>query len=126
MNDSMKSNETGETKSMTFFEAIVACFKKYAEFTGRASRSEFWWFFLFITLISAALAYVNSYALSGVVSVALVLPFLAAGARRLHDTCRSTWWLLFILAPVGGLILLMILWAMPQESLQKCEAPAMG
>ena len=44
------------------------------------------------------------------------IPVLAAGARRLHDSGKSGWWQLFILAPVAGIIMLMILWAMAPEN----------
>ena len=103
--------------SMTFFESILVCLKKYAEFQGRASRSEFWWFTLAITLVIAALTYVDQVAVS-VFSVAVLLPFLAAGSRRLRDTGQSPWWLLFILAPFAGIIVVGILCAAPTASPQ--------
>ena len=96
----------------TFFGAIRVCLTKYADFTGRASRSEFWWFTVFVTLVGAALVYLNQN-LSNIFLIAMLLPLLAAGARRLHETGRSGWWQLFILAPVGGIMLLAILWAQP-------------
>ena len=99
---------------MTFFEAIRTCLTKYADFNGRASRSEFWWFMLFCTLVSVALMYVSQN-VGNIFSVAMALPILAAGARRLHDIGKSGWWQLFLLAPVGGAFLLIILWIMPSE-----------
>lgn len=98
----------------TFFGAIRVCLAKYADFNGRATRAEFWWFALFITLVTLALGYLSQ-ELASVFSVAVLLPFLAAGARRLHDIGKSTWWLLIILAPVGGLVALAILWALPTD-----------
>ena len=97
---------------MTFFESIRVCFTKYAEFRGRATRSEFWWFMLFVTLVASALLYVSE-AWSNVFLVAILLPLLAAGSRRLRDSGKSGWLQLYLLVPVGGIIMLGIWWAMP-------------
>lgn len=97
---------------MTFGDSISTCFSKYATFDGRASRSEFWWWFLFTFLASAA-AGVVSEAASGLFSLAVLLPSLAVGARRLHDTDRSGWFLLLWLIPVIGWIVL-IVWAIQE------------
>jgi DNA-binding CsgD family transcriptional regulator len=101
-----------EAGNMSFLEAIRVCFVKYAEFNGRAGRAEFWWFALFVTLVAGALAYVSE-AASSIFSIAVLLPLLAVGARRLRDAGINVWWLLFILAPVGGLVVLIWFWAMP-------------
>ena len=92
---------------MTFGESINICFKKYANFDGRASRSEYWWFFLFTFLVSMATGIISE-ALSGLFSLAVLLPSLAVGARRLHDTDRSGWFLLLWFIPVLGWIVLLI------------------
>jgi uncharacterized membrane protein YhaH (DUF805 family) len=92
---------------MTFEESIRVCFQKYADFTGRAGRSEYWWFVLFIVLVSLALAIVSQ-ALSGIFSLATLVPSIAAGTRRLHDTHRSGWWQLICLVPVVGVIVLIV------------------
>jgi uncharacterized membrane protein YhaH (DUF805 family) len=97
---------------MTFYDSILPFFKKYAEFQGRASRPEFWWFFLFITLVSSALAYVSE-TLVSIFLIATLLPLLAAGTRRLNDSGKSAWLLLYLLVPVGGIVLLGFLWAQP-------------
>ncbi len=73
---------------MTFTESIKACFHKYAVFSGRASRSELWWFVLF-TLIFDFIPFVNI-----VASFVFFLPNLAVACRRLHDMGKSGWWLL--------------------------------
>lgn len=86
---------------MTFGESISTCFSKYAAFDGRASRSEYWWWFLFTCLASMATAMVSE-TVSGLFSLAVLLPSLAVGARRLHDTDRSGWFLLLWLIPVIG------------------------
>ena len=105
-----------EGGALAFHEAIIVCLTKFAEFEGRASRSEFWWFFLFVTLVSGALGYLSE-AVASVFVIAMLLPLLAVGARRLRDTGRSPWWLLFLPAPVGGLVILAWLWAMPPAEL---------
>lgn len=99
---------------MTFQESIRTCLGKYATFEGRAGRPELWWFFLFIVLVSSALLLVSQ-TLYGLFCIAMFLPQLAVGARRLNDIGKSPWWLLFLLVPVAGIILLMILWALPGE-----------
>ncbi|MCM2290150.1 MAG: DUF805 domain-containing protein [Sulfuritalea sp.] len=101
---------------MTFGESIKTCFSKYAEFNGRASRSEFWWWFLFTFLASAGAGMVSE-TLSGLFSLAVLLPGLAVGARRLHDTDRSAWFLLLWFIPVIGWIIL-IVW-----SIQEAKEP---
>lgn len=98
---------------MGFRDAIRVCLtKKYATFSGRASRSEYWWFYLFalITNIVISLIASNSSAVSVialVVTLGLLLPIFAVGVRRLHDVGRSGWWFLLGLVPIlGGLVLL--------------------
>ena len=92
---------------MTFQESIKICFSKYADFSGRASRSEYWWFFLFIILVGAIISTLSN-KLGGVFYLATLLPSLAAATRRLHDTSRSGWWQLVCLIPVIGLIVLLV------------------
>jgi uncharacterized membrane protein YhaH (DUF805 family) len=120
-----------------FAESVRTCFGKYADFQGRASRSEFWWFFLFTALVSLALSlplYVlmvivavagNSSTGAGVaavitiiwsiivtvVAIGLLIPLLAAGARRLHDYGQSAWFLLLYFVPCGNIVLI-VLWAL--------------
>ena len=87
--------------------AISVCFKKYATFTGRASRSEFWFFYLFYIILYAIGMIVESSAgianLSYLFVLPLWLPQLAVSIRRMHDTDRSGW---FILVPIYNLVLL--------------------
>ena len=102
---------------MTFQESIRVCLTKYADFSGRALRSEYWWFFLFIVLASIALSMV-SHVLSALFSLGTLLPSIAAAARRLHDTNRSGWWQLISFLPVIGIIILIVFLAQdtkPQE-----------
>ena len=97
---------------MTFPESIKAGFTKYAEFNGRASRSEFWWWVLFVFLVNIATSMVST-VLSGLFALAVLLPNLAIGARRLHDTDRSGWLQLIGLIPLIGWIVL-IYWCVQE------------
>lgn len=90
---------------MTFQESIKLCFQKYADFNGRAKRPEFWWFMLFLCLVSLALGMVSNI-LYGLFSLGTLIPSLAAGARRLHDTGRSGWMQLLGLIPIIGWLVL--------------------
>jgi uncharacterized membrane protein YhaH (DUF805 family) len=100
-----------------FGQAVRTCLGNYAVFAGRARRSEYWWFTLFGLLASAAAAVLDVVAfpystvqpLSTLLSLGLLLPSLAVGVRRLHDTGRSGWWMLIGLLPVLGMIVLIVL-----------------
>lgn len=98
---------------MTFAESVRTCLSKYVDFNGVASRSEFWWFMLFVFVAAVVLGWVSPL-LANIFGLAMVLPELAVGARRLHDTGRSGWWQLLLLLPVIGLIILIVFWV--QES----------
>ncbi len=102
---------------MTFVEAIKTCLLKYADFEGRATREEYWWFFLAI-LIGSAITSVLSYKDYTVFSLVTILPLLAAGARRLHDINKSGWWQLLGLVPFGIFVVFIFLAqpAAPAES----------
>lgn len=112
MENVLKPNDPEGVDALTFQEAIRVCLTKYADFSGQASRPEFWWFALFVILVTGALLYVSE-VLSSVFLIAVLLPLLAVGARRLHDIGKSGWWLLFMLVPVGGIVTLAILWSLP-------------
>ena len=98
---------------MNFSQAISSCLRNYATFSGRASRSEFWWFFLFQVLVSVT-ANIISEKLGGLVSLGLLLPALAVGARRLHDIGKSGWWQLLMILVIGFLVLI-YWWVQPTE-----------
>lgn len=118
-----------ETPSHTFIEAIKQCFKKYANFKGRAMRREFWFFALFVWGINticfaliALLSSTDSYGCISIVScfcflfiLATALPMLAVGTRRLHDIGKSGWYQLFYLVPYIGCFYLWYLWAKEGE-----------
>ena len=101
---------------MNFGQAIQTCMGKYATFEGRASRSEFWWFYLFTVLVSLAANWVglvvlgDSMGLATLANLLLLLPILAVEVRRLHDTGRSGWWLLLVFTGIG-IIVLIVWWA---------------
>jgi uncharacterized membrane protein YhaH (DUF805 family) len=97
---------------MTFLDAIKVCFSKYADFNGRATRSEYWWFALFVVLVSLVLSHFSA-TLSALFTLATLLPSFAAAARRLHDTNRSGWWQLIGLLPLIGWIILVVFLAQP-------------
>lgn len=90
---------------MTFAESISTCFSKYANFYGRATRSEYWWFALFTFVVSFFLNMVSQN-VSGLFTLAVLLPSIAVGVRRLHDTNRSGWFLLIGLIPIIGWVIL--------------------
>ncbi len=101
---------------MDFQTAVRTCLNKYTDFQGRAQRSEYWWFALFSLLVQLACTIVDSVLGSeiGIVALlamlALFLPSLAVTIRRLHDQDRSGWWVLLILIPfIGSLVLLIML-----------------
>lgn len=92
---------------MNFFDAIKTCLVKYVDFTGRASRSEFWYFVLFVFIAEVCLLVL--YRPLGMAFVlAAILPRVAVAVRRLHDIDRSGWWLLIALIPVVGWIVIII------------------
>jgi uncharacterized membrane protein YhaH (DUF805 family) len=98
---------------MDFVQAIKSCLGQYATFSGRAKRSEFWWFFLFQVLVMVAASMLGD-VINGIASLALLLPALAVGARRLHDIGRTGWWQLLLLSGIGFLVLL-YWWVQPGE-----------
>src|SRR5580693_10051112 len=96
---------------MTFGQAIVSCLKNYARFSGRATRSEYWYFFLFCFLVQIAAGILDA-VIGGVTQtpvtlfdpllrLALFIPSLAVEVRRLHDVNRSGWWLLMYFTIIG-------------------------
>lgn len=98
---------------MNFIQAIQSGFRHYVDFNGRASRSEYWYWMLFTTLVQIVADILGGSEQSPValvVTLVLLLPSLAVGARRLHDIDRTGWWQLLWLVPLIGWIVL-IVWA---------------
>lgn len=126
---------------MTFFEAIKTGFRKYAEFEGRATRPEFWWFALFSSLVASALGSLNLYtvtgggtgmyfdgfatttstvylggALASLWGFIVLLPSLAVTIRRLRDAGHQWQEIFWILLPIAGVIVLVIRLADPTKT----------
>lgn len=107
---------------MNFFDAVKTCFVKYTNFSGRASRSEFWLFCLFTIVVGLILMFLDPLIagvpfmdydevfppLGNIWSIATTIPFLSVNVRRLHDVNKSGWWLLIELTVIG--ILLILFW----------------
>ena len=100
--------------------------KKYADFSGRASRSEYWYFVLFYLLIAIGLTVIDDVTgtldaksgvglLSGIFGLAMIVPSISVNVRRLHDINRSGWWLLLIFAVIIGWIVLLVFGMMDSQ-----------
>jgi len=104
---------------MGFSEAVSTVFSKYADFTGRAGRPEFWWFCLFVFAVAFVLGIASVVIGHGVgflrfiFDLAVIVPSVAVGVRRLHDTDRSGWWCLISIIPIVGWIVYLVLQALP-------------
>jgi len=106
---------------MFSLEYYTAVLKNYAGFAGRARRAEYWMFALINAIISIVLAVVDMTvglggALQGLYGLAVLIPSLAVGVRRLHDTNRSGWWLLIVLIPVLGWIALLVFFVQDSDA----------
>ena len=107
---------------MTFKNAVIICFQKYVSIQGRAARSEYWYFFLFYVLVTFALGPMDAMLtgnqagvqpLSTLFGLAVVLPMLTVGIRRLHDRDMTGWWMLLLLVPLIGSIALLVIFVLP-------------
>jgi uncharacterized membrane protein YhaH (DUF805 family) len=107
---------------MTFIEAVKTCFSKYADFNGRARRSEYWWFVLAILLGSVVTSLVGDLVYA-VFVLGTIVPSLAAAARRLHDTGRSGWLQLIVLIPLVGWLILIYFLAQEGEGANRFGEP---
>jgi uncharacterized membrane protein YhaH (DUF805 family) len=95
-------------------DAIKSVLTNYTNFAGRARRAEYWWFFLFSSLLNMFFSQVlpsstGVQLLSWLISLALLLPSIAVGVRRLHDTGKSGWLLLIALTIIGVIPLIIFL-----------------
>ena len=90
-------------------ETVV--FKNYVNFEGRATRPEYWWFTLAYAIVNIILSLIPRVGsvLSGILALAVLIPSIGVGVRRLHDINKSGWWLLLSFIPIVGAIIL-ILW----------------
>jgi len=107
---------------MNFQDAIVSGFKNYVNFSGRALRSEFWYWVLFCFIVGIVTGILDSAIFPGgmvsplntIFNLAVLIPNLAVGARRLHDIDRTGWWLLLVLTGIG-IIVLIYWWVQPSQ-----------
>ncbi len=106
------------------FDAYLAPYRRYADFQGRARRSEYWRFLLFLTAVSVVLTTVigGLHTVAGPATAALlallllsVAPLVAVRVRRLHDVGRSGWWLLIGLVPLLGALVLLVFDLLPGQ-----------
>lgn len=121
---------------MTFPQSIATVFRRYAEFGGTATRPEFWWWVLFTALVNAALSSLSVWqttasgmlpagpSLTGLWSVAVLVPTLAVTVRRLRAAGYSWGNLFWLLLPVAGLIVLIVLCAQPDRRTAASERDA--
>ena len=112
---------------MNFTQSIEVCFKKFSVFDGRSRKSEFWWFQLFCLIVQvigmildALMGYTELFVWIGYIVV--LLPSLAVGSRRLHDTGRSGWWQLLYITIIG-VIVLIVWWVADGGKKNKYGAP---
>lgn len=100
-------------------QAVKISLSKFADFSGRASRPEYWYLMLpimalmIVTNILDSMLLGGASALSLIVGLATFIPSLSAGARRLHDTNRSGWWLLLIFVPIVGVFIVLYFCCLP-------------
>jgi uncharacterized membrane protein YhaH (DUF805 family) len=104
---------------VSFGDAVKVCFNKYVDFNGRARRSEFWWWALFTVILGIVAGLIDTIlgtrssstgtgVFGAITNLAVLLPSLAVGARRLHDTGRSGWWQLLWFACCVGWVFLIV------------------
>lgn len=97
--------------SVSFGEAIALFFKNYTNFSGRATKSEYWWAFLFNSIVSLVAALLSNVIppLGGLISLAVLIPGISLAVRRLHDVGKpGSWWFMGLIPFAGGIILLIL------------------
>ncbi len=103
----------------TYFVDVLR--KHYIDFSGRATRTQFWMFVLLELVVAILLGIVLSFigdignVIAKIFGLALFLPTLAIEARRLRDGGFSPWWLLLTFVPVVGSIVLLVMWLLPSK-----------
>lgn len=98
---------------MDFKQSVITCLKKYVDFNGRAGRPEYWWFVLAMVIASLVVSLVLGDMVALLLHLALLLPSISAGARRMHDMGKSGWFLLVGLIPFVGWIIVIYWLAQP-------------
>lgn len=110
--------EQASAPHMVFVNAVKTGLQRFADFSGRANRREFWGFFLFYVLGTMGLARIEAFhtslsALTALFALIFLLPMLAVLVRRLHDTGRSGYWAFFWLLPIAGPLVIFAMTAQP-------------
>lgn len=134
-----KAKQCGENEGKTVDKMLLAVrtvLSKYATFSGRASRPEFWWWFLAVFLVQIVTQLIDAalfgpagpdgtggQPLSLLVSLVLFLPGLAVSARRLHDIGKNAWWLLLFLIPLIGFLVLLWFYTRPSDNANEWGEP---
>ena len=103
---------------MSFTDSIRICFRKYFDFKGRASRSEFWWFTLFLVCCGTVTGTIDALLfgwefsdptpLTNIATIVTLIPSFSVSWRRLHDVGKSGWWILISLTIIG--LIPLIIW----------------
>lgn len=106
--------DTSEVSSPNPVIVVKDCFVQFANFSGTASRYQYWWFLVFVLLLSA-LAEIISPSLREFVTVLVLIPFLAVGSRRLNEAGENVWWQLMYLVPFGVVVVWYFM-ALPAKS----------
>jgi uncharacterized membrane protein YhaH (DUF805 family) len=112
----------------------ISVLKKYAVFTGRARRKEYWFFILFNIIASFILGFIDAMTgtfsaeaglglLGGIYTLAVVIPSIAVSIRRLHDIGKSGWWFLLVLIPIIGPIALLVFFVFDSEPSENQYGP---
>jgi uncharacterized membrane protein YhaH (DUF805 family) len=114
-----------EAPAMDFMTAVKTCFSKYATFSGRATRAEYWWWTLAMVIVSVAASFINPI-VSWVVALATFIPSLAVGWRRLHDIGRAGGWYFISFIPLVGWLLLLYWEVKPSEPCDNRFGPYLG
>lgn len=117
---------------VSFSQAVRMAFDSYCRFQGRSSRSEYWWWVLFVSILSFCIGIIEGIlgfsmtavrTTSGILSLVLLLPGLGLSVRRLHDIGKSGWWILLGFIPVVGAIILITWFARNSEMTENRYGP---
>jgi uncharacterized membrane protein YhaH (DUF805 family) len=117
-----RSHQQEELFNMDIMTAVKTCFSKYVDFSGRATRAEYWWFALFQLIVLVVTGLIHQY-LYTLAALAFLLPAIAVGARRMHDIGKSGWFLLISIIPIVGLYVLYLL-VQPSQAEANVYGPA--
>ena len=101
-------SQPAKAAPLTPYQVILDSFRQFADFSGTMTRYEYGWFFLFTLLVLAVATLIHN-TIAEIAAVLLLLPFLAAGSRRLNDSGQSPWWQLLFLVPFGFVAVLFLL-----------------